>query len=553
MIEELHRLGIAIKGSRTQQKVLCPKCSHTRKNKNEPCLSVNIDDGVYNCFHCGWSGNVLTKEQSTYVQPIENYVEVGEKLLKYFNNRGISKATIDEWLIGQSEQFFSGAHKARTAIEFKYYERDRLVNIKYRDAGKNFKLTKGAKLIFYGINNIINTDEVYITEGEFDALSLTEAGIKNVVSVPNGASKGNQKLLYLDNCWEYFKDKKKIYLCTDNDEAGISLRNELGRRFGYERCQYIDFGKFKDANEVLKETGPQGLRNVLKEKKSFPIDGILNIEAVWQDVLAYNENGIENFSLGLGDSDQYLKIQLGEWCCVTGIPNSGKSDVVDQICINLAINYDFRIAFYAPESFPFEGHIKRLANKYKGRNCNALELNQSKSFIIDHFDFVRFDLNDLSVVNLLKKFKELVLRKGTNVFVIDPWNMLEHSGDMGINYISKTLSQITQFCQKTNTHLFLVAHPRKMERTDKGTYKVPTPYDISGSSDFFNKSFNCITVFRNLGQKTEIGSDSVDVHIQKVKRKENGQQGVFTIAPNFNKGGVYEHTEVIDSDVSMPF
>jgi twinkle protein len=101
------------------------------------------------------------------------------------------------------------------------------------------------------------------------------------------------------------------------------------------------------------------------------------------------------------------------------------------------------------------------------------------------------------------------------------------------------LSKITQFCQQTKTHLFLVAHPRKME-SDNGTYKIPTPYDISGSSDFFNKAFNCVTVYRSIGELTMFKSDAVQVHIQKVKRKENGSQGMFTIAPDFKSGGVYK-------------
>jgi len=102
------------------------------------------------------------------------------------------------------------------------------------------------------------------------------------------------------------------------------------------------------------------------------------------------------------------------------------------------------------------------------------------------------------------------------------------------------LSKITQFCQQTKTHLFLVAHPRKMESNQNGNYKVPTPYDISGSSDFFNKAFNCVTVFRNIGEMTQYKSDSVEIHVQKVKRKENGQQGSFTVAPDFKDGGVYK-------------
>jgi len=76
--------------------------------------------------------------------------------------------------------------------------------------------------------------------------------------------------------------------------------------------------------------------------------------------------------------------------------------------------------------------------------------------------------------------------------------------------------------------------------SENGTYKVPTPYDISGSSDFFNRAYNCVTVFRNLGQKTKYDSDSVQIYVQKIKRKENGQQGDFMLAPDFKNGGVYK-------------
>ena len=99
---------------------------------------------------------------------------------------------------------------------------------------------------------------------KMDALTLHEAGIYSVCSVPNGASKGSQRLEYLDNCWQYFKDKKEIILCTDNDNPGIELRKELARRFGAYRCKYVDFGDYNDANEILISKGAETLRNVIK-------------------------------------------------------------------------------------------------------------------------------------------------------------------------------------------------------------------------------------------------------------------------------------------------
>ena len=52
-------------------KCLCPKCSHTRKKKNDPCLSVTIgpcqlkhgalpaDEAIWNCHNCEFSGSTL--------------------------------------------------------------------------------------------------------------------------------------------------------------------------------------------------------------------------------------------------------------------------------------------------------------------------------------------------------------------------------------------------------------------------------------------------------------------------------------------------------------
>ena len=387
-------------------------------------------------------------------------------------------------------------------------------------------------------------DKIYIVEGEIDALSLHEAGLHSVCSVPNGASKGSQRLEYLDNCWEYFVDKKEIVLCTDNDQAGLSLRNELARRFGQGRCSYVEFGDYKDANDILVSKGASELREVISKARNFPIEGVLNINDIWDSVINYNENGIKNYSVRLGDSNRYYNISFGEWTVITGIPNSGKSDVCDQICINLAISENFRVAMFSPESFPYEAHIKRLANKINEKECNIEDLNNTKDFIEEHFYFVKIDFENLTLKGILDAFKQLVFQKGVNICVIDPWNMLDHSAQRDFTYVGKLLSEITQFCQQTNTHLFLVAHPRKMESVD-GKYRVPNPYDISESSHFFNKAFSCITVYRNLGQQTIYGSDSVQVYVQKVKRKENGQQGDFMIAPDFKNGGVYK---AVDKD-----
>ena len=260
----------------------------------------------------------------------------------------------------------------------------------------------------------------------------------------------------------------------------------------------------------------------------------------------------------MGNSDNFFKLALGEWSVVTGIPNSGKSDVVDQICCNLATQYGFRCVMFSPESFPYEGHIKRIANKLNEKNCTNEDLNNTKDFIQDHFNWIKIDLENLTLEGILKAFRELVFQKGINICVIDPYNMLDHSAQRDYSYVGRLLSQITQFCQQTKTHLFLVAHPRKIESIE-GKYRKCNLYDISGSSEFFNKAYNGLVIHRVIGQKSKYKSDVVKIYVEKVKRKENGQLGDFDVAPDFYNGGVYKaldneniKLEVI-KDTNIPF
>ena len=535
---DLIDLGIQLKKSYGSVKTTCPKCSHNRRNKKDQCLSVNIDDGLYNCHNCGWSGNVKFKPKKKFITPLKVNCDLTERVKKWFEKRSITEPTLNHWKIGESLEYMPQVQAKRRCINFNYYRNNEIVNVKYRDGQKNFKMVSGAELIFYGLDNIVDLDVCYIVEGEMDALSLHECGLYSVCSVPNGASKGSQKLEYLDNCFEYFKDKKQIILCTDNDDSGLKLRNELARRFGNYKCKYVDFGEYKDANEVLIKKGAETLRNIISEAKDFPLEGVLNIDNIWNDVLNFSENGIKNYSLGLPGSDDWFKLAFGEWTVLSGIPNSGKSDILDQILCNLATKHDFRCAMFSPESFPYEGHIKRIANKLNQKNCTINDLNKTKDFIEDHFYWIKIDLENLTVKGILDSFRELVFQRGINICVIDPWNMLDHSAQKDHSYIGKILSQITQFCQQTNTHLFLVAHPRKIE-SDGGVYRKPTLYDISGSADFFNKAYNGLISYRCIGQKTKYKSDVVRIHIEKVKRKENGQLGEFEIAPDFDCGGIY--------------
>ena len=137
------------------------------------------------------------------------------------------------------------------------------------------------------------------------------------------------------------------------------------------------------------------------------MDGIVNINDIWDDVLNYNKKGIKTYDIGFECQDLF-NLSLAQWTVLTGIPNHGKSDFLDQLMCNLAEKHNFRCAIFAPESFPYEGHIKRIANKLNGKNCDNNMLNATKDFISEHFYWVKIDLKNLTLESILKEFRELV-------------------------------------------------------------------------------------------------------------------------------------------------
>lgn len=522
---------------------ICPNCSHTRKKSKEKCLGINLDKKVWRCNHCNWSG-FLRPEKVEYKKPEwYNKTELSDKVVKFFEQRGIRQETLKRAKITESVEWMPKAQKEVQTINFNYFRNDELINVKYRGAGKDFKMFKDAELIFYNLDGIKDQEECFIVEGEIDALSLIEAGYHNVVSVPNGATTGSNNLTYLDNCYEYFLDKKLIYLCLDNDIAGRALRDEIGQRLGLEICKHIEFKDCKDANECLVKYGINGIIESKNAAKDFPLEGVFTVSDIDYDIDDLYENGLDK-GVSTGIDGFNLNFVKGYITTITGIPNHGKSDFLDNICLHLKLNAGWNGAFYSPENKPTQLHFAKMARKIIGKSWdgeNRLskgELYDVKHFLSDSFWFIKPE-KDFTLDSILKSVRQLKQRHGLDFFVIDAWNKLEHKyTDSETKYVSESLDKLAVFCEVNKVHCFLVAHPRKINKEKDGTkYQVPVLYDIAGSAHFYNKSDNGICVYRDFETKKTV------VFIQKIKFSHWGEIGScefnYDIASGRYTTGIY--------------
>lgn len=494
-----------------QVQTICPKCSEDRKKKNVKCLSVNIDKGVWNCHHCNWKGSLAKKQ---YIMPKwENKTGLSDKVIDWFLQRNISQETLVSMQVSEAMEFMPQVSQERKVICFPYIRDGKVCNIKYRTADKHFKMVKDAELIFYNLDAIKDSEEITIVEGEIDCLTLIQLGYKTVISVPNGASKGNNNLQYFDNCFAYFEQAKNVIIATDNDEPGNALALELARRIGFEKCVRAIAGEFKDANEMFCKTGKLSF-----DFKPFPIEGIYSVDNHWQSFLDLLKNGFPVGWKPRGKIGEQISFHPCYTTIITGIPSHGKSEIIDQIVIQLSLDYNLRGAFFSPENRPTEIHLLKLVEKVIGKSAWKTDhnlLNKAKEFLDNRF-FWLYPEDGYSLDNILEKARQAVVKYGINWFVIDPWNKLEHQyTDSETKHISESLDKIANFNHKNLTHCFIVAHPKKMTMID-GRYEVPGLYDISGSANFYNKADIGLTMYK---QSEGVNS----LFIQKVKFKYWGK------------------------------
>ena len=547
-------------GNKNEERHLCPECSHTRKKKTDKCFAWDNKEKRGYCHNCTAAFfEFKPHEVKEYVCPTwSNKTDLTDKAVKYFEGRMISQLTLNKMRVYSDIEFMPQYEKKVEVVCFPYFYNSKLINIKFRGPKKSFKLVSGAELIFWNIDCLAKYDEVIIVEGEIDALTFVQAGYENTMSVPNGA---NKNLEYLDSCIEMFEGVNKVYIATDQDTKGIELKTELIRRLGPERCYVVSFKDCKDANEYLQKYGDE-IKNVINDAKPVPIKGIIEANYIYADIRNLYELGIqEGEKINQKAIDDLITWETSRLAIVTGIPGSGKSEFVDYLVAKLNIIHGWKAAFFTPENYPLKFHYAKLFEKIIGKKfsqakTSELEWDMAYDYIRNNFFYI-LNEDDFTVKSLLDSARILVKTRGVKILVIDPYNKLEHQyKDSETQYISRFLDQVIQFAKINNILIFLVAHPKKMNKSE-GKIDVPSLYDISGSANFYNKTDYGITVHRKT-DSDNIMINEVNVYFQKIKYKHLGKQGVISLnydyeTGRFNQAGRDQSNWLIENkDIPMP-
>jgi len=534
----------------------CPYCKGGEHGRDKHSSAVNIDDGVFNCkrgtcdtrktfyqmlvdfkevepydAHYNRQESFRSRRKKREYKPPKVKVEktMDKKAGDYLKKRGISEAT---W---KKRKVFS----KDGAIAFPYYKDGELVLVKYREPKKKGKWwrEKGGKAVFWGLENCDPEYPLVITEGEFDALALDEAGVKNAVSVPSGA----EDLNCIDEDWVLLEKFSKIIIWPDNDEPGKKMLKKLITRLGEYRC-YVVNSPFKDANEHLYKHDAKDVQLVVEIAEEVPIQGLIRLA----EVESFDPHSAEKVRAGIPQLDQQIGgFFLGNISVWTGENGSGKSTLLGQLLLN-AIQQGKAITAYSGElpaglfrywtelQMAGEENLIEKVDDFTGKTGYYVPQeikDKMKAWYYDRF-FLHDSFGGSKQEDILKIFEYAARRFNCKLFLVDNIMTTELGGSERDYYRlqSEFIGACKDFSHKFDCHVHIVAHPRK-------TIGEITKQDVAGSGDITNRADNVFLVKRLKPEEKEErrgeGKPDADTLVLGMKNRLYGVQD-FQIPLQFN-------------------
>lgn len=308
----------------------------------------------------------LSDETKAQIKSInEQYLSVAQKHLEdpealaYLSNRGISLATAKQYGLGYLPDWKSvtsfykndgktGQPSKRliipTGAESSYLARS------IDDNGNFAKMREGQP--FFNLNALsldhLKKDKtVFIVEGEFDALSIIQAGHAAIAlsSTANTAKFIKYIQAKLAALGDLFRPR--LFIFMDNDQAGQEAQNKLltalrGQPLEIYACSMLK--SFKDANEALVKNRKLFVNELNKAVEKTENDNLKDFDAFVADKA--NRTAI---STGFSYLDQHLDGGLYPQLYTLGaISSLGKTSLILNIADNIAQS-GHRVLYFALE------------------------------------------------------------------------------------------------------------------------------------------------------------------------------------------------------------
>lgn len=410
------------------------------------------------------------------------------------DERRLSVETLALLGVASGTAFFPDAGQKLEGLFFRYADgwKARSIEGKHHVAGGGFKLS------FWNLDRVLKgkLNEVYITEGELDALALVEAGIPpdRVLSVPNGAKerpaddpKDQRGYGYVEDALKAGLNRVKRFVwCGDGDGPGHALRADMVKLFGAAKFWFVEWPEgAKDANDLLRSDGADALRELVSEGAlQWPIAGIYRLNELPEPApLVLWQPGFPEWESKVMLAPRTLSV-------VTGHPGHGKTALWSQIWFQVVKQYGVAacVASFETRAKPhLRRQLRTLLTGVLEKDLTDDEKRKADDWINERYLFLVHPDQRPNLDWFLDMAEVAVVRHGVRIIQLDPWNRLEASrgrDESETEYIGRCLRALHGFAHDMNVHVQILAHPAKMDGTRRG--QAPGLEDISGSKNWEN-------------------------------------------------------------------
>lgn len=254
-------------GAKEQNGYIRIKCPyHKNGQEAHPSLSILLEDkgklkaGYAKCFTCDWTGTFKeiaedkgfeylsdTEEEKIEIQTIiqlERPVykeEVPYNFSKYLQSRGIDEETQKKFKVFEKED--------EKRVYMPVFARDgRFLFASSRSTDiKRFFIPTNAVKKLAGIELVDMTRPIAICESQIDAMTFYASGFCRGVATLGTTGTGTLR--------EIEKAAGPFFIAFDSDEPGNKAAATTIAMLGAYRCTRIDFGEYKDANNLWQKVG----------------------------------------------------------------------------------------------------------------------------------------------------------------------------------------------------------------------------------------------------------------------------------------------------------
>ena len=479
--------------------------------------------------------------------------ELTERAIAWARGRGISRETLVRVGAKSGTEHISDRDGKCEVIYLPFTRQGKVVNWKARTLdGKAYVQCKGGESKFFNLEPVLTgqADTAYITEGEFDALALLEAGlpIDQVLSVPNGAPaqsaekpEEQDRYRFVDAALnEGLNRFKKFVLATDQDPPGLALRHDLVRLLGPARCWFVDWPEgINDANEFLTERGGAELKSYVEgNAKEWPVIGLYSVHDIPEPA------PLEIWRPGFPGWEGKLSFAPTTVSVVTGHPGHGKSTLMTQIWYQIARRHGISVAVASFETRAKPHHrrnIRQFMFERLERDLTQEECDAADKWNAEHFRWLIHPNRKPTFKWVLDTAEVAVIRHNCRALLLDPWNRLESDRPDGVReheWIGTCLDEATEFARDMNVHVQIVSHPAKA--TDFRQRKQhPVLEDISGSKSWDTKPEQGLCIHRPVLFKDGQRQTDAILYVLKSRYDELGYP--CNLAMNYDLGsGCFE-------------